>query len=44
VVGIVGHYRIGEIIGAATAGANGNRKDTPLSAGFMVSLTGMKVL
>lgn len=44
IMGIVEHYKLGEIIGEATAGANGVRNDIALPGGFTVSLTGMRVL
>jgi C-terminal processing protease CtpA/Prc len=43
-MGIVEHYKLGEIIGEVTAGANGSRNDIALPGGFTVSLTGMRVL
>ncbi|MEW6744438.1 MAG: S41 family peptidase [Planctomycetota bacterium] len=42
-MGIVEHYRLGEIIGARTAGTNGNVNRATLPAGFMLIWTGMKV-
>lgn len=44
IMGIVEHYKLGEIVGEATAGANGSRNDVSLPGGFTVSWTGMKVL
>lgn len=44
VLGIVEHYKLGEILGEATAGANGNKNEISLPGGFMVSWTGMRVL
>ncbi|QOJ14327.1 MAG: hypothetical protein HRU75_06620 [Planctomycetia bacterium] len=41
---IVAHYKLGEIIGAPTAGTNGNVNSTMLPGGFAFSWTGMKVL
>lgn len=44
VMGIVEHYKLGEIVGGPTAGANGNVNPFRLPGGFTVSWTGMKVL
>jgi C-terminal processing protease CtpA/Prc len=44
VMGFVEHYRLGEIVGAPTAGANGNVNPLPLPGGFGVSWTGMRVV
>jgi C-terminal processing protease CtpA/Prc len=41
---VVENYRLGEIVGGATAGTNGNINRIPLLAGFSVTFTGMKVL
>ncbi|MBK8915433.1 MAG: hypothetical protein IPM64_12695 [Phycisphaerales bacterium] len=43
-MGIVAHYKLGEIVGAPTAGTNGNVNSTMLPGGFSFSWTGMKVL
>ncbi|MHC4470261.1 MAG: S41 family peptidase [Planctomycetota bacterium] len=43
-MGIVEHYRLGEIVGAATAGTNGNVNPVTLPGGYRVTWTGMKVL
>jgi hypothetical protein len=43
-MGIVEHYRLGEIVGAPTAGTNGNVNPLTLPGGYTVSWTGMKVL
>lgn len=43
-LGIVEHYGLGEIVGEATAGTNGNINPTPLPLGYSVIYTGMKVL
>lgn len=43
-LGIVEHYGLGEIVGEATAGTNGNINQTPLPLGYSVIYTGMKVL
>jgi C-terminal processing protease CtpA/Prc len=44
VMGIVEHYRLAEIVGAATAGTNGNVNPFRLPGGYHISWTGMKVL
>lgn len=44
VLGIVEFYRLGEIVGRPTAGANGNVNVLDLPGGLTVSWTGMKVL
>jgi C-terminal processing protease CtpA/Prc len=44
IMGIVEHYRLGEIVGEATAGTNGNINPFTLPGGYRVSWTGMKVL
>lgn len=44
VLGIVEHYRLGEIVGRATAGANGNVNPFTLPGGYMVPWTGMRVI
>ena len=44
VMAIVAHYRLAEIFGEATAGANGNVNPFTLPGGFRVAYTGMKVL
>jgi C-terminal processing protease CtpA/Prc len=44
VMGIVEHYRLGEIVGGPTAGTNGNVNPFTLPGGYRVSWTGMKVL
>ena len=43
-MGIVEHYRLGEIVGEATAGTNGNVSPLELPGGYGISWTGMKVL
>ncbi len=43
-MGIVEHYKLGEIIGEATAGTNGNVSPLELPGGYGISWTGMKVL
>ena len=44
IMGIVEAYRLGEIIGATTAGTNGNVNPFELPGGYVVSWTGMRVL
>ena len=44
IMGIVEHYKFGEIVGSTTAGTNGNVNPFTLPGGFLVSFTGMKVL
>lgn len=44
VMGIVEHYKFGEIIGSTTAGTNGNVNPFVLPGGYQVSWTGMRVL
>jgi len=44
VMGLVAHYRLGEIVGAPTAGANGNINPFDLPGGLRMVFTGMKVL
>ncbi len=44
IMGIVEHYKLGEIVGSATAGTNGNVNPFSLPGGYNVSWTGMKVL
>lgn len=41
---IVAHYELGEIVGSATAGTNGNVNPFTLPGGYTVYWTGMKVL
>jgi len=43
-MGIVEHYKLGEIVGETTAGTNGNVSPIELPGGFGISWTGMKVL
>jgi C-terminal processing protease CtpA/Prc len=43
-MGIVEHYKLGEIIGETTAGTYGNINPFTLPGGYSVSWTGMKVL
>ena len=43
-LGIVEHYKLGEIVGSATAGTNGNINPFSLPGGYGVVWTGMKVL
>jgi len=44
VLGIVEHYKLGEIVGGPTAGTNGNVNPFHLAGGYRLSWTGMKVL
>jgi len=44
VMGIVEHFKLGEIVGGPTAGTNGNVNPFKLPGGYTVSWTGMKVL
>jgi C-terminal processing protease CtpA/Prc len=44
VMGIVEHYKLGDIVGEATAGTNGNVNPFKLPGGYTVYWTGMKVL
>jgi C-terminal processing protease CtpA/Prc len=44
VMGIVEHYRLGDIIGGFTAGANGNVNTFTLPGGYGISWTGMRVV
>jgi C-terminal processing protease CtpA/Prc len=44
VMGIVEHYKLGEIVGGPTAGTNGNINPFTLPGGFTITWTGMKVL
>jgi C-terminal processing protease CtpA/Prc len=43
-LGIIEHYRLAEIVGAPTAGTNGNVNPFRLPSGHTVSWTGMRVL
>jgi len=43
-MGIVEHYKLGEIVGETTAGTNGNVNPFELPGGYGISWTGMKVL
>ncbi len=43
-MGLVEHYRLGEILGEPTAGANGNVNTFTLPGGFTIAWTGMKVV
>ncbi len=43
-LGIIEHYKLGEIVGQPTAGTNGNVNPFSLIGGYWVSWTGMKVL
>jgi C-terminal processing protease CtpA/Prc len=44
IMGIVEHYKFGEIVGSTTAGTNGNVNPFTLPGGYRVSWTGMVVL
>ena len=44
IMGIVEHYRLGEIVGNTTAGTNGNVNPFTLPGGYLSFWTGMKVL
>lgn len=44
VMGIVEHYRLGEIVGRPTAGANGNVNPFNLPGGYRITWTGMRVV
>jgi C-terminal processing protease CtpA/Prc len=44
VMGIVEYYRLGEIVGQTTAGANGNVNPFTLPGGYRFSWTGMRVI
>jgi len=44
VMGLVEYYRLGEILGEPTAGANGNVNTFTLPGGFTIAWTGMKVV
>ena len=43
-MGIVENYKLGEIVGAATAGTNGNINPFQLPGGYGITWTGLKVL
>ncbi len=43
-MGIVEYYRLGEIVGSAAAGTNGNVNPIALPGGYTIAWTGMKVL
>jgi C-terminal processing protease CtpA/Prc len=44
IMGIVEHYKIGEIVGEATAGTNGSVNPFLIPGGYLISWTGMKVI
>lgn len=44
IMGIVEHYKLGDIVGSTTAGTNGNVNPFVLPGGAIVGWTGMKVL
>jgi C-terminal processing protease CtpA/Prc len=41
---IVAHYRLGELVGQATAGTDGTKLTVTLPGGYQVSFTGMRAL
>lgn len=43
-LGIIEHYKLGEIVGGPTAGTNGNVNPFALPGGYRVTWTGMRVL
>ncbi len=43
-LGVVEHYRLGELVGQPTAGTNGNVNPFTLAGGYHISWTGMQVL
>jgi C-terminal processing protease CtpA/Prc len=43
-LGIVEHYKLGEIVGSATAGTNGNINPFTLPGGYVVRWTGLQTL
>jgi len=43
VMGLVEHYHLGEIVGAATAGTNGNKAEITEPTGCRTTFTGMRV-
>jgi len=43
-MGIVEHYKLGEIVGEPTAGTNGNINPFTVPGGYSIVFTGMKVL
>ena len=43
-MGIVEHYKLGEIVGSTTAGTNGNVNSIRIPGGYTLTWTGMKVL
>ncbi len=44
IMGIIEHYKLGEIVGSTTAGTNGNVNSFELPGKYVVTWTGMKVL
>ncbi|WGU92846.1 S41 family peptidase [Paenibacillus dendritiformis] len=44
ILGVVEHYRLGEIVGEPTAGANGNVNRMELPGGYNILWTGAKIL
>jgi C-terminal processing protease CtpA/Prc len=43
-LGIIEHYKLGEIVGGPTAGTNGNVNPIELPGGYHITWTGMRVL
>ena len=43
-MGIIEHYKLGELVGEATAGTNGNVSAFTIPGGYHIAFTGMKVL
>jgi len=43
VMGLVEHYHLGEIVGAATAGTNGNKAEVTEPSGCRTTFTGLRV-
>jgi C-terminal processing protease CtpA/Prc len=43
-MGFIENYKLGEIVGQATAGSNGNTTAYALPGGFSIQWTGMKVV
>lgn len=44
VMGIIEHYRVGDIVGGPTAGTNGNVYTTALPGDYQINWTGLQVL
>ena len=43
-LGIIEHYRLGEIVGSTTAGTNGNANSFEVPGDYSIVFTGLKVL